>query len=323
MEPASKSLETGIIYNITLESAYYLEFKKHIQEKQIMKCTNCETFGHHGNYCASCGQKLNINLTPKLKDAIHDGIHEFLHLDGKIFNTLKSLFMTPGFLTVEYLRGRRVSYINPIRVYLTMSILYFLFTSLNVFHNNGFFRINTDQSPAEQMEQPKADKENEIYFFGLNVDKHFSTIKPVFDRGIDRMEADNGKEFKKIFSSTMGKVLFLLLPIFALILYFSFIKLKNKTYLPFLYFSLHFHAALFGGLLLTHFLEIILGSSAILIWLVWTLVYLFLSIRRVWKDSYKTAMIRTMFTLFSYGIIFIIMFSVIAVLSAYKIGLEA
>lgn len=288
-----------------------------------MKCANCETVSPSGKFCAQCGQKLKINLTPKLKDAIHDGIHEFLHLDGKIFNTLKSLFMHPGFLTVEYLRGRRVRYINPIRIYLTMSLLYFVLTGLNTFNNSGFIRIRADKTPSQQTVQHHSDEKNEIYFFGFNVDKYFLTIKPVFDRGIDRMEADNGKEFKKVLLSTMGKVLFILLPIFALILYSSFIKLKDKTYLPFLYFSLHFHAALFGGLLISSVLEFIIGSYAMLLWICWTIVHLFFSIRRVWKDDTQKALIRTLYTLFSYGLVFILMFSVIAVFSAYKIGLES
>ncbi len=55
-------------------------------------------------------------------------LHEITHLDSnKIVNTFTALVIRPGLLTKEYLAGRKSSYINPIRIYLTVSALYFLF----------------------------------------------------------------------------------------------------------------------------------------------------------------------------------------------------
>ena len=54
--------------------------------------------------------------------------HEFTHLDSnKILKTIFALLFKPGLLPREYLAGRKGLYINPIRVYLTVSALYFLF----------------------------------------------------------------------------------------------------------------------------------------------------------------------------------------------------
>jgi Protein of unknown function (DUF3667) len=63
-----------------------------------------------------------------LKHFLSHVVHEFTHLDSnKVIKTLLSLLFRPGLLTDEYLAGRKGHYINPIRVYLTISFLYFLF----------------------------------------------------------------------------------------------------------------------------------------------------------------------------------------------------
>jgi Protein of unknown function (DUF3667) len=60
-----------------------------------------------------------------MHDLLHDVTHEFLHVDSKIFRTVKLLLLKPGFLTREYFEGRRVRYVSPLRVYLVFSVIYF------------------------------------------------------------------------------------------------------------------------------------------------------------------------------------------------------
>lgn len=45
-------------------------------------------------------------------------MHEFLHVDGKIFRTLKALLFQPGLVTQEYWRGRITAWIRPLRIFL-------------------------------------------------------------------------------------------------------------------------------------------------------------------------------------------------------------
>lgn len=55
-------------------------------------------------------------------------LHEFTHLDSnKILKTLSALLFRPGLLASDYLAGRKGNYINPIRLCLTFSAIYFLF----------------------------------------------------------------------------------------------------------------------------------------------------------------------------------------------------
>src|SRR5215207_3153625 len=90
-------------------------------------CANCDR-AMSGGYCSSCGQKRIEHHEFALRHFTGHLIHEITHLDSnKILRTFVDLIAKPGSLTREYLAGRKGKYINPIRVYLTVSALYFLF----------------------------------------------------------------------------------------------------------------------------------------------------------------------------------------------------
>ena len=62
---------------------------------------------------------------------IGEFIEDLLHADHRIWRTLKPLLFRPGLLTAEYLRGRRVSYTSPFRLYIVLSLIFFLSASLS------------------------------------------------------------------------------------------------------------------------------------------------------------------------------------------------
>ena len=105
-------------------------------------CLNCGTYVAD-RYCPHCGQE---NLEPK-ESVWHMVVHFFndiTHFDGKFFSTIKLLFTKPGFLSEEYMKGRRVDYLNPIRMYLFVSfVLFFLRFSLPESHYSHSI-IHTD-----------------------------------------------------------------------------------------------------------------------------------------------------------------------------------
>jgi len=80
------------------------------------------------DYCAWCGQPERDGHPPTIGHFVHDLFHEFLHLDGKIFRSLKALFFEPGRLTEEYWAGHVASWIRPIRLFLTIVLLQVLIT---------------------------------------------------------------------------------------------------------------------------------------------------------------------------------------------------
>jgi hypothetical protein len=77
-----------------------------------------------GNFCQQCGQETVLH-PPSTGEFVHEFIGHYVALEGKLWKTLKLLILRPGKLTLQYLAGRRVRYIQPLRVYLTFSLIFF------------------------------------------------------------------------------------------------------------------------------------------------------------------------------------------------------
>jgi len=87
-------------------------------------CPNCAT-ELAGKHCHHCGEKVLDHHDLSVKHFfMHHVAHELTHLDGKIFRTLQLLLFKPGFLSAEYFAGRRTRYINPLRLFLTICLLF-------------------------------------------------------------------------------------------------------------------------------------------------------------------------------------------------------
>lgn len=87
-------------------------------------CLNCRT-ETPGRYCPSCGQE-NIEPKQSVWHLITHFFSDVTHFDGKFFITVKDLFAKPGFLSAEYMAGRRAGYLDPIRMYIFTSAFFFL-----------------------------------------------------------------------------------------------------------------------------------------------------------------------------------------------------
>jgi hypothetical protein len=62
---------------------------------------------------------------PSAAEFLHEFIGHYVALEGKLLGTLSRLLFRPGALTNEYIAGRRVRYVQPLRLYLSLSILFF------------------------------------------------------------------------------------------------------------------------------------------------------------------------------------------------------
>ena len=88
--------------------------------------THCENCGAElqGHWCAKCGQPA-IEYRRSFRHVLVDLLNEFLNWDSKFFTTIALLILKPWRLTNEFLAGKRVRYVNPLRLYLLASILFF------------------------------------------------------------------------------------------------------------------------------------------------------------------------------------------------------
>src|SRR6266699_1708674 len=88
--------------------------------------THCENCGAQltGRYCAQCGQAA-IDYRRSFRHVIVDVLDSFLNWDSKFFATIGLLIAKPWRLTNEFLAGKRVRHVHPLRLYLLASILFF------------------------------------------------------------------------------------------------------------------------------------------------------------------------------------------------------
>lgn len=98
-------------------------------EETTQLCENCNS-ALIGPYCANCGQQAEPTLKYFWTVILHL-LDDFFSFDSRANRTLWPLMVKPGFLTAEYFEGRRVHYVPPLRLYLFISIVFFI--SLNFF----------------------------------------------------------------------------------------------------------------------------------------------------------------------------------------------
>lgn len=91
-------------------------------------CPNCQT-PLQGNYCHHCGQSTR-GTDRFLLTLINEAFEDIFSLNSRVWKTFSNLLFRPGFLSTEYYAGRRVRYIPPVRLYFTLSILFFLVYSI-------------------------------------------------------------------------------------------------------------------------------------------------------------------------------------------------
>ena len=104
------------------------------------ECSNC---GHpldkSDRFCPNCSQ-ANSTKKLSLKDFFDEFFASLISYDSKLLRTLTALLLKPGKITRDYIAGKRVSYTNPFRFLLSLSIIYFLMINFNF--SSGLFKLD-------------------------------------------------------------------------------------------------------------------------------------------------------------------------------------
>ena len=191
-------------------------------------CANCgAVLG--GPYCSHCGQE-DGPLRPSIHEFVREFGNEHFGLDSKIGHTLRAL-LTPGALTREYLAGRRVRYVRPLRLYISISVIFFLILAVRG-RDAGVMKLNFGPTTATAAR-------NESWFDQL-MERKAAKMRA---EGPD--EAVNG--FSERFTHWLGHGMFLLVPVFAAIV--GLLVRGNHTYGEHFVFALHVHAFAFLALI--------------------------------------------------------------------------
>lgn len=169
----------------------------HAPERKEKDCLNCGAV-IYGRFCHVCGQE---NVVPKEsfgKLVIHF-FYDITHFDSKFFETVKDLFFKPGFLSKEYLLGRRASYLHPIRMYVFTSALFFiiffsLFSADKMTMRTGMKLDKTDSaeiltdSKREALKKAKTKIDSievEAYYGAMNQAQKEAAMQAVFEEGLN------------------------------------------------------------------------------------------------------------------------------------------
>ena len=284
-------------------------------------CLNCQA-PLHGKFCAQCGQEAKEIRRP-FYYLIKDAFKTTFELDGRAWRTLLVLFTRPGFLTQEYISGRRTRFMPPLRLFLTISIGFFLMVSIvTSLQSLRAAIIEQNQAPAESTAAsivvavtaetqaiPEVIPEEMIAFVDDFNFPFFSEQRNENLRRFMRIQAQSNyervtKDPSDFFYGSLDYITFfilLMMPILALvqkILYFR----SKRFYVEHLMLTLHNHSFVILSIFFANAFEFMelwdipvfsfamsLVGYAIITWI---FVYLFLSLRNYFGQGYFMTLIK-------------------------------
>ena len=297
---------------------------------ETSECQNCLT-PLKGAYCYECGQSVRGSDRFFLT-LVNEAFEDIFSMNSRVWKTFGNLLWRPGFLSNEYFAGRRVRYIPPIRLYFTLSILFFLvYTISSFFDAEAVTVINSqDQSQGETPGEPTLaeESEEEVSENGES-DKEQLEVSITDDENFDvpwlndeedaalkeRIESQIEKakeEFERdpdivsdYFLDLAPPIIFSLLPLFALLLKIVYVT-KGMYYTQHLVLAVHNHCFIFLWMtliiLITWAAESIGGLHGVFVILLflWGPYYLWRSLRTVYKENRFFTFIKYMLLAISY-----------------------
>jgi hypothetical protein len=226
-------------------------------------CLNCGTH-LSGQYCDSCGQRSRSRQI-KLWELVSDAFGDLFELDSRLWQTLVPLVVRPGRLTYDYLQGRRARFMPPFRMYLVLSLIFFVVVFFDPHEELGLlFEVPTEQELAADTEDEDEDEDSIIVAFNDNEGEEIdddcevdtSDVEDLPDflarrftpervrQVCEQMIADKGKSVSEKVISNIPTALIVLLPLMALVLKVLY-PLSRRYYVEHLLFFVHLHAFLF------------------------------------------------------------------------------
>ena len=310
------------------------------------KCLNCGEI-LHGHFCSRCGQR-DEDLHEPFWKLFADAFADFWHFDSKFIHTIYPLVFKPGYLTKEYIAGKRARYVHPIRLYFFLSVLffvtYFTFSFRNLINENQNLVI--DSTAKNHLAKVQDSLTQALHNKNLSIDlfpekiahidsasdsegfirQHLPATVELYEDSIRKLPRDSvpgyfqqivdkktieakqkgDKEvIREVFETAnhnFPKIMFILLPIFAVLL--KLLYMRSKVYfVDHAIFSLHFHSFAFitfllGFSLMNIFPKLHLGTWIFLI----LLVYLFVALLKMHKQTIRKTLFKVFLLLISYSV---------------------
>lgn len=201
------------------------------------QCHNCDT-PLQGDFCHVCGQEAVLE-SPTFREFLHEYLHHYVALEGKLWRTLRTLLLSPGKLTMEFMRGRRQRYVKPLALYITFSFLFFLLLNLG--------------GPSQSISAPSPAAEGKAsvqiappHAAGALPDEPVQLVLP------DGRQAElSSGTLLGVFKQAFGKLSYLIFALLPLYTFWLWLFYRKRALPPgtHLVFAFHYHAFFFLALL--------------------------------------------------------------------------
>jgi len=271
------------------------------------RCKNCDAL-LFGRFCANCGQAADVHV-PSTEELLHELFEGVTHSDSRLWRTLNYLWFKPGKLTQEFIAGRRIAYLPPFRLYLVLSIAFFLIASFS--HTSGEF-IHFDH-PAG-FRAPGVESCEDIHPEMLALHPNWNLR---LQHACNEIVRDNGANFVRVMLSTTSKAMFFFLPLVAF-LHMLMYRRPRFRYAEHLLFFVHLYALYFSAAILmlvaldaAHAWPKLQGAAGLLQTLLnWSVaIYTVIAVRRVFAKSWVGALIKS----FALSIVYLVVFALATV----------
>lgn len=309
-------------------------------------CFNCgKELKEEENFCPDCGQK-NTDLNISLREISKEFAGDYFTFDSKFFTTLIPLLFLPGKVPKEYIDGKRVKHIPPLRIFIFLSfITFFLWGSSfnnasssfggdnvdnladSLTANAAFIdSINVTDNIDLRIQGDTAQNDTVLSSdlrFMLNKDNDPKMIvdsiagdeseflQKVIYQGLRMYQAEKGS-VKKYFMENISIVLLLVQPFFALLLKLVYIRRKNFFYIEHLVFSLYLHAFVLFTSVLLYFLSFYIDIDTLILWFTLVfIIYLIIALKQFYEQKWFKTFIKSTIILFSYLMIILPVFVLI------------
>jgi hypothetical protein len=200
------------------------------------RCLNCGAV-LTGRYCADCGQTADVHV-PSTRELFHEVMEGITHSDSRLWNSLKLLWFKPGKLTQEFVAGRRVASLPPFRLYLVLSIIFFLAASF--YHTDVNLAVLTKDGKVQVLTTSEANCDTTQFELFLS-----HAMAQRLRHGCEVVVRDHGVSLVHVAVSTMPKAMFILLPLIAFLHMLMYWRPRHR-YAEHLLFFLHVQAFFFS-----------------------------------------------------------------------------
>jgi hypothetical protein len=238
-----------------------------------------------------------------------------LGVDAKLPRTLAALFLKPGLLTSDYMAGRIARYISPFRLYLLASVLFFVLLSL-LSRRSDWAEIAASEMAQDTVGATRTDTVRsgrglnvgvsvggERWLNDVEVNLPWRWLDQKIERNLQALsELPPNVALRRTWDGMieeLPKVMFLLLPVYALLLKLIYIR-HRRYYIEHFVFALHVHAVTFTlfSLVLIYRQDIFMLVTSFAIAL-----YVWLAMKRVYAQGYFRTTLKWALLGFSYMIL--------------------